>query len=50
MKRKYVKPNMMVIILANRIQLLANSDDRIQGRGNYNMRYGGVDDDGLDPE
>ena len=51
MKRKYEKPNMVVIIMANRRQLLMNSERGIQGNSSvYNMRYGGIDDDGLDPE
>ena len=50
MKRKYEKPNMMVIRMANNRLLLVDSE-RIQSTGRYNMKYGGVDDDGeLDPD
>ena len=49
MKRKYEKMNMRVVKLVHRPMLLDSSS--IKGRSGYNMKYGGVDDDGgLDPE
>lgn len=49
MKRKYEKMNMRVVKLVHRPMLLDSSSIK-SSSDRYNMKYGGIDDDGLDPE